>query len=292
MSSEATTRYVILPSERRLNHPFMGFDPRYRIGYFENFLKKPGLTADTVLPGSDSTSPTATAFAAYRLANKEWSITGANSTSALASAHAGGGVTLTTAGGANTTDAEVMAPIASQSAWATTQWQPDRRLVFKAWILTHTAIVAQKFQVKLAKTVALDLTTDDDQIGFQFSVTGSNSTAFTLLQSVAGTDTVPAISNAPVVAVTTNYELAITVPGADLVPYYWINGVLVGKGTPMTSGATAGTWASLAPVVGCIQMTNSVAAAATVRGLGLSQLHSGTLPLGATSGTLSMPALT
>lgn len=291
MSSEATTRYVILPSERRLNHPFMGFDPRYRIGYFENFLKKPGLTADTLLPGSDSTSPTAAQFASYRIANKEWSITGSNSTSALASAHAGGGVTLTTAGGANTTDAEVMAPIASQSAWATTQWQPDRRPVFKCWILTHTAIVAGMWQVKLAKTVALDLTTDDDQIGFQFSTTGSNSTAFTLLQSVAGTDTVPTISNAPVVAVSTNYELEIRVPGADLVPYYYINGVLVGKGAAMTSGATAGTWASLAPVVGTIQKTNSVASAVTVRGIGLSQLHSGTLPLGATGASLGMPSV-
>lgn len=254
------------------------WNPFTRYSLYEQFRLRPALTAVTTLPGSGTTSPTAAEFLAYLKANKEWEVGGSNMTTALCTFSASGGITITTAGGANTTDSAWVCPLTSTGqvgGFGANTWLPSRQPRFRAHIQTHSAIVAQKIHVGMKKTANIDLTTDDDQVGFQFSTTGSSSTAWSLFQSVGGTDTVPTLlAGAPKVAASTEYELEIRV-GGDRVPSFYINRKLVGRGSAMTATATAGTWASLAPVVSCIQMTNSVAAAVTVRDIHMSVLQRG-----------------
>lgn len=254
------------------------WDPYRRYSLYDQFRFRPALNAVTVLPGSDSTSPTAAAFLAYLKANKEWEVGGSNMTTTLCTFSAAGGITITTAGGANTTDSAWCVPLVSTgqvSGWGANTWLPSRQPFFRCHIQTHSAIVAQKLHIGLKKTANISTATDDDQVGFQFSTTGSSSTAWSLFQSVGNVDTAPTLlAGAPLVAASTEYELAIAIDELRI-PHFYINRRLVGVGTPMTATATAGTWASLAPVFSCIQMTNSVAAAMTIRDVQMSVVQRG-----------------
>lgn len=261
--------------DRRLGARGPFYDPRNRFQLFECFEKLPALNAVTALPGSGTTSPTAAEFLAYTLANKSFGVSGGNATTALCTQAAGGGITLTTAGGANKTDSEMISPLVNtsqMSAWGSTLWSLSKNLIFRAWIQTPAAtpLASIQFHAKMALTAALNLTTDDEQFGF--SILNGN---WILLQSIAGTDSVPTFNSAriPVAALaSTEYELAILLDSSR-VPYFYINGFCVGVGAATSTTGTPGTWAGLAPVVGVIQHVDSVVAAITVRGLQLSRAH-------------------
>lgn len=85
------------------------FEDNNYIRYVENWDQRPALNAVSVLGGSDSTSPTVAAFAAYGKANKNYEVLGTNMTTALCTfavgdvttnglTQGGGGITIQTAG--------------------------------------------------------------------------------------------------------------------------------------------------------------------------------------------------
>lgn len=108
----------------------------------EKFLQRPALKAVNELPGSDSTSPTATALLAYTIANKNFSVGGTNMTTALCTFCTGtglvptGGITLNTAGA--DADQAIVWPSLSTgiTQWSNGAWRSDRRTRFDSWVRT------------------------------------------------------------------------------------------------------------------------------------------------------------
>lgn len=240
------------------------YDPALRCGYNEIFDKKPGVSGDYD-PGTVNQA----ALRLYTAANKNFMVSGSNGTSALCTNAAGGGITLTTAGGANTTDAEQISPLLVNSAKVTPfnaiTWDPAKSLVFRAWIKTQAAATTtHRLHVGLKLTANLDITTDADQCGFRID-TAVSAANWSVFQSVGAVNTLPTMAPAVPILSSTEYELMIAT-NASGVPFYYVNGVNVAVGTAMTAAAL------LIPVVGVIQVANSVTSAVTIRRLHLSRL--------------------
>ena len=211
----------------------------------EYWKQKPALNAVIGLPGSDSTSPTAAAFAAYTIANKDFEVLGTNMTTALCTFDTTrGGITITTATADE--DQAIIAPHldTNQSAWQVVKWGSENSLRYQA-IVSANAIDNQKWWAGLKLTNDQLVATDADQAFFKFQTDATNSEVFTdytllhFIYSVGGTDYITAL---PItVAANTSYDLVIDI-NSDRKITIWVNGIQYNVAN--TAGSTGGTAAT------------------------------------------------
>ena len=205
----------------------------------EWFKKKPGLNAVSIIdPDADSAS----ALAAYVIANRDFETLGTNMTTALTTFSAThGGILMTTAGADQ--DQAILLPHldTNQTAWSGTKWGTENSVEWECSI-SLPAIDNQKVWAGLKLTNDQLVATDANQIFFKFQTDATNSEAFSdysywhLVHSIGGTDY---ISQIPVtVAADTPYHLKISI-GSDRKATCFINGVQYN--ITSTSGSTGGT---------------------------------------------------
>tara|TARA_R110002012_G_scaffold270027_1_gene454378 strand:- start:1374 stop:2273 length:900 start_codon:yes stop_codon:yes gene_type:complete len=205
----------------------------------EWFKKKPGLNAVSIIdPDADSAS----ALAAYVIANRDFETLGTNMTTALTTFSAThGGILMTTAGADQ--DQSILLPHldTNQTAWSGTQWGTENEVTWECSI-SLPAIDNQKVWAGLKLTNDQLVATDDDQAYFKFQTDATNSEAFTdftlwhFVHSIGGTDY---ISRIPVtVAADTPYHLKIVIDSNRKAAIF-INGIQYNVTT--TSGSTGGT---------------------------------------------------
>lgn len=248
-------------------YDFSGQRARYTLR--EYFNQRPALNAVIGLPGSDSTSPTAAALAAYTIANKNFEVLGTNMTTALATFNAAGGITLTTAGADG--DQGIVTPHldSTQTSWKAATLTTDASVKFETFIKTGASIADTIIWAGLKLTNTSVVATDNDQAFFRYEA-DANSGQWTFVTSRSGTDTtylVPtATSAAPVAA--TLYRLTIEI-AADRTVTASINGVPVSI-NPQAALTTAVT---LIPYVG-VQAAAAAAKAINVHYVEISKLVS------------------
>ncbi len=205
----------------------------------EWFKKKPGLNAVSIIdPDADSAS----ALAAYVIANRDFETLGTNMTTALTTFSAThGGILMTTAGADQ--DQAILLPHldTNQTAWSGTKWGTENSVEWECSI-SLSAIDNQKVWAGLKLTNDQLVATDNNQIFFKFQTDATNSEAFSdysywhLVHSIGGTDY---ISQIPVtVAADTPYHLKIVID-SDRKATCFINGVQYN--ITSTSGSTGGT---------------------------------------------------
>ena len=205
----------------------------------EWFKKKPGLNAVSIIdPDADSAS----ALAAYVIANKDFETLGTNMTTALTTfPGTQAGILMTTAGADQ--DSAILLPHldANQSAWAKVLWGTENQVEWECSI-SLPALDNQKVWAGLKESNDQPVATDDDKIYFKYQTDATNSEAFDdysywhLVHSIGGTDY---ISQLPVtVAANTPYHLKIAID-SDRKATCFVNGVQYNITT--TSGSTGGT---------------------------------------------------
>ena len=216
-----------------------GLHDARRYYLYESFSKKPGLNAVAIIdPDADSAS----ALAAYVIANKDFETLGTNMTTALTTfPGTQAGILMTTAGADQ--DQAILLPHldTNQSAWGKVLWGTENQVEWECSI-NLPAIDNQKVWAGLKLTNDQLVATDDDQIYFKFQTDATNSEAFSdftywhLVHSIGGTDY---ISQIPVtVAADTPYHLKIVID-SDRKATCFINGVQYN--VTGTSGSTGGT---------------------------------------------------
>ena len=216
-----------------------GLHDARRYYLYESFSKKPGLNAVAIIdPDADSAS----ALAAYVIANKDFETLGTNMTTALTTfPGTQAGILMTTAGADQ--DQAILLPHldTNQSAWSKVLWGTENQVEWECSI-SLPALDNQKVWAGLKLTNDQLVATDDDQIFFKFQTDATNSEAFSdysywhLVHSIGGTDY---ISQIPVtVAADTPYHLKIAID-SDRKATCFINGVQYN--VTSTSGSTGGT---------------------------------------------------
>jgi hypothetical protein len=208
----------------------MGIVDRYSL--VEMFVKAPTLNGD-MAPTAGGDHPTAGELALLCRANKDFELLGTNAASANSVPNAGGGILLTTAGADG--DGMIVLPHldTSQSGWAVTSWLTQKELEFECRIETGSAAQIGNCIIwaglKLTNTDVI--ATDNDQAFFRYE-NGVNSGKFQCTASATGTDDTD--DSGVTVAAATAYRLRISV-GADLVPKFYINDVLVATCAALTT---------------------------------------------------------
>ncbi len=206
---------------------------------YESFAKKPGLNAVSIIdPDADSAS----ALAAYVIANRDFETLGTNMTTALTTfPGTSAGIKMTTAGADQ--DQAILLPHldANMSAWSKVLWGTENQVEWECSIMLP-ALDNQKVWAGLKLTNDQLVATDDDQIFFKFQSDATNSEAFTtfanwhLVYSIGGTDY---ISKLPIaVAADTPYHLKIKID-SDRKATCFVNGVQYN--ITSTAGSTGGT---------------------------------------------------
>ncbi len=206
---------------------------------YESFAKKPGLNAVSIIdPDADSAS----ALAAYVIANRDFETLGTNMTTALTTfPGTSAGIKMTTAGADQ--DQAILLPHldANMSAWSKVLWGTENQVEWECSIMLP-ALDNQKVWAGLKLTNDQLVATDDDQIFFKFQSDATNSEAFTtfanwhLVHSIGGTDY---ISKLPIaVAANTPYHLKIAID-SDRKATCFVNGVQYN--ITSTAGSTGGT---------------------------------------------------
>lgn len=192
-------------------------------------------------------------------ADPNFEVLGTNSTSALSTFNAAGGITFTTA--ATSGDQMILAPHldTAQSAWAQTTWSTAKQLVWQALISSPATITSNVYWAGLKLTNTSVVATDDDQCFFRYAA-ATASGKWQCVYSIAGTDVT--VTTDITVAASTKYYLRIELDSAR-VPYFYINGVLVATGTALTSGG-------LIPYIG-VQTATTAARALNIYGQSISQ---------------------
>ena len=205
----------------------------------EWFKKKPGLNAVSIIdPDADSAS----ALAAYVIANRDFETLGTNMTTALTTFSAThGGILMTTAGADQ--DQAILLPHldTNQTVWSGTKWGTENSVEWECSI-SLPAIDNQKVWGGLKLTNDQLVATDNNQIFFKFQTDATNSEAFTtfanwhVVHSIGGTDY---ISRLPIaVAADTPYHLKIAID-SDRKATVFVNGVQYNLTS--TAGSTGGT---------------------------------------------------
>ena len=205
----------------------------------ENFKKKPGLNAVAIIdPDADSAS----ALAAYVIANKDFETLGTNYTTALTTfAATSAGILMTTATADQ--DQALLLPHldTNQTAWSGTKWGTENQVEWECSIQ-----IAQTDNEKVWAGLKLTndqlVATDDDQAFFKFATDATNgesldsTTNWHVVHSIGGTDY---ISRLPIAfAADTPYHLKIVID-SDRKLTYFINGIQYNVTT--TAGSTLGT---------------------------------------------------
>ena len=206
---------------------------------YESFAKKPGLNAVSIIdPDADSAS----ALAAYVIANRDFETLGTNMTTALTTfPGTSAGIKMTTAGADQ--DQAILLPHldTDMSAWSKVLWGTENQVEWECSIMLP-ALDNQKVWAGLKLTNDQLVATDDDQIFFKFQSDATNSEAFTtfanwhLVHSIGGTDY---ISKLPIAAAAnTPYHLKIAID-SDRKATIFVNGVQYN--ITSTAGSTGGT---------------------------------------------------
>jgi len=216
-----------------------GLKDARRYYLYESFAKKPGLNAVSIIdPDADSAS----ALAAYVIANRDFETLGTNMTTALTTfPGTSAGIKMTTAGADQ--DQAILLPHldANMSAWSKVLWGTENQVEWECSIMLP-ALDNQKVWAGLKLTNDQLVATDDDQIFFKFQSDATNSESFTtfanwhLVHSIGGTDY---ISKLPIaVAANTPYHLKIAID-SDRKATCFVNGVQYN--ITSTAGSTGGT---------------------------------------------------
>ena len=216
-----------------------GIKDARRYYLYESFAKKPGLNAVSII---DTDADSASALAAYVIANRDFETLGTNMTTALTTfPGTSAGIKMTTAGADQ--DQAILLPHldANMSAWSKVLWGTENSVEWECSIMLP-ALDNQKVWAGLKLTNDQLVATDDDQIFFKFQSDATNSEAFTtfanwhLVHSIGGTDY---ISKLPIaVAANTPYHLKIKID-SDRKATCFVNGVQYN--ITSTAGSTGGT---------------------------------------------------
>jgi hypothetical protein len=205
----------------------------------ENFKKKPGLNAVAIIdPDADSAS----ALAAYVIANKDFETLGTSYTTALTTfAATSAGILMTTATADE--DQAILLPHldTNQTAWSGTKWGTENQVEWECSIQ-----IAQTDNEKVWAGLKLTndqlVATDADQAFFKFATDADNgesltsTTKWNFVHSIGGTDY---ISILPItVAANTPYHFKIKID-SDRKATIFVNGIQYNVTT--TAGSTGGT---------------------------------------------------
>jgi len=179
----------------------------------ERFRQLPGINADL-----------ASATEATRVpVNKDFEVLGTNMTSALATAAAGGGVTMTTATAA--ADGFVLLPHldTKQTSWSGTKFNTLDQVAWRTRVKTGASIADLTLALGLKLTNTTALATDDNQAFFRYAP-ATNGGRLQFCYSISGTDYEYDLGVA--IAVSTTYELAIAID-ENRKPFAYVNGDLL-----------------------------------------------------------------
>ena len=205
----------------------------------ENFKKKPGLNAVAIIdPDADSAS----ALAAYVIANKDFETLGTSYTTALTTfAATSAGILMTTATADE--DQAILLPHldTNQTAWSGTKWGTENQVEWECSIqIAQTD--NEKVWCGLKKTNDQLIATDTDQAFFKFATDADNgesltsTTKWNFVHSIGGTDY---ISILPItVAANTPYHFKIKID-SDRKATIFVNGIQYN--VTSTAGSTGGT---------------------------------------------------
>ena len=205
----------------------------------EYFSKKPGLNAVSIIdPDADSAS----ALAAYVIANRDFETLGTNYTTALTTfaAHQAG-ILMTTATADQ--DQGILLPHldTNQTAWSGTKWGTENQVQWECSIQAAQTD-NEKIWAGLKLTNDQLIATDDDKIFFKYATDAGNGEALDtfanwhVIHSIGGTDY---ISRLPIAfAADTPYHLKIVID-SDRKATVFVNGIQYNLTS--TSGSTGGT---------------------------------------------------
>jgi len=194
-------------------------DDRYYLE--EYFKKKPAINSEMIIdPDADSAS----ALAAYVIANRDFEILGTNATSDDVTFDSTNAGILLTLDGADD-DQIIITPHldTNQTAWAGIKWGTENQTEWTGSIKTGAAVTTQLIWAGLKLTNTPVIATDADQVFFRFS-TDDSDTTWHVVSSINGTDT--NTTTAVAVAANTQYKLQIKIDSARVARFY-INDVLV-----------------------------------------------------------------
>lgn len=194
--------------------------------YLEEYFKqKPSINGDIALTGSDGTSPTVAQFKAYTIANRDFEILGTNAVTASAAFDTTNAGLLLTSAGASA-DQVILAPHldTTQTAWSSIKWGTENQTEWTASIKTGAAITTLQIWAGLKLTNTGVIATDADQVFFRYNTTDDATAFWTVISSIANTDTTTVTPVA--IAAATQYKLKIVI-GVDRKAKCYINDVLV-----------------------------------------------------------------
>jgi len=244
-----TTPIAPLPNVRKMDDlPY-----RYGLTWVAGQRGKPGLNAD-ILNAAESTR---------MITDPDFEILGTNGTSALCTANAEGGITLTTAGA----DADQMILLphldTGQSPWTQTTWGTDQETEWECRIKTGASITNCIIWAGLKLTNTHVVATDADQVFFRFEDDHATlPLLWVCVNSIAGVDV--ETTSGVTALVSTEYHLQIKIDASRIARFY-INGALVATTAALTTAI------DLIPYVG-VQADGAAAAKAIgVRGAKISR---------------------
>lgn len=217
-----------------------------RTGLIEHFEKAPQLTGVTQLPAGDSYDTSDLLLSLN--ANRYFEVLGTNAVSADVAQYAEGGITVATHGATN--DSTIILPhlTATQSPWTKWTWGTDRSVRWGCAIQTPAAVTSLAIWAGLKLTNTPTVATDNDQVMFKFNTAHSTSpTYWHTVYSISGTDVDTAITELPVVAAATKYNLLINIDSRRVASFY-INGQYVGASTALAA-------VDLIPYIGILDLS-------------------------------------
>jgi len=198
-------------------------DDRYYLE--EYFSQKPSINA-SISPAFNGTDNTYAGEAlVWAVANKHFEALGTNCVTADVTFHTtNAGILLTTHGAS--ADQVIIAPHldTGQTAWTNIKWGTENQTEWTASIKTGAAITTMQIWAGLKLTNTGAITTDTDQVFFRYNTTDDATAFWTVISSIANTDTTTVTPVA--IAADTQYKLQIKIDYARIARCY-INDVLV-----------------------------------------------------------------
>lgn len=206
-------------------------DERYYLE--EYFSQRPALNAD-IAPAFNGTDNTYAAEALkWAIANKHFETLGLNAISSLVTFNAtNAGILLTTAGGS--ANQIIIAPHldTNQTAWTGIKWGTENQTEWTCSLKTGAAITTMQIWAGLKLTNTGVITTDANQVFFRYNTTDDATAFWTVISSIANTDTTTITKVA--IAANTQYKLKIII-NVDRTASCYINDVLVYKTAALTN---------------------------------------------------------